>query len=71
VKTVSQLDHPASNESKNGLMPNFPLYFLKNSFVNAKADVATKRCRKWQYVLKQNVLRIEFYYHIGGLTIKK
>jgi hypothetical protein len=29
VKTVSQFDHPASYDSKNGTMANFPLYFLE------------------------------------------
>ena len=38
MKTVSQFDHPASNESKNGPMANFPMYFLGHSFVNAKMD---------------------------------
>jgi hypothetical protein len=29
VKMVSQFDHPASNESKNGPLAYFPLYFLE------------------------------------------
>jgi hypothetical protein len=39
---------------------------LRNSFVNAKSDVATKRCRKWLYLIKRNVLRIDFYPHTDG-----
>jgi hypothetical protein len=29
VKTVSQFDYPVSNESKNGPVAYFPLYFLE------------------------------------------
>jgi hypothetical protein len=39
---------------------------LRNSFENAKSSVATKRCRKWLYVIRQNVLRIDFYPHKNG-----
>ena len=36
VKTRRWLDLPARNESKNGLIAFFPLYFFGSSFVNTK-----------------------------------
>ena len=36
VKTVSQFDHPASTESKNGPVAYFPLYNFQIPFIKLK-----------------------------------
>jgi hypothetical protein len=51
VKTVSKFDYPASNESKNGPMANFPLYF---------SDIPLKM-RKWMATPNQSSKNPEFF----------